>query len=69
LGTLSDVGVDALVASPAVRGLQHINIEHHYVSDAGIAKLAALGIEVNAKDRQQPDVHNGEEQRFVAVSE
>jgi hypothetical protein len=69
MGTLSDVGVDALVASPAVRGLQHINIEHHYVSDAGVAKLTALGIDVNAKDRKQPESYGGEEHRYVAVSE
>lgn len=69
MGTLSDVGIDALIASPALRGLQHINIEHHYASDAGIAKLAALGIEVNARDRQEPYVQNGAEDRYIAVSE
>jgi hypothetical protein len=69
LGTLGDIGVDALVASPAIRGLEHINIEHHYVSEAGIAKLTALGIDVNAKDRKEPDVDRGEEHRYVAVSE
>jgi hypothetical protein len=66
MGTLSDAGVDALVASPAIRGLHHINIEHHYVSDAGIAKLTALGIDVNADDRKEPD--RGDD-RYVAVSE
>jgi hypothetical protein len=69
LGTLGDVGVDALVASPAVRRLQHINIAHHYVSDAGVAKLNALGIDVDASDRQEIDRYRGEEYRYVAVRE
>jgi len=69
MGTLGDAGVDALVASPAVHRLQHINIEHHYVSDDGVAKLTALGIDVNAEDRQQADSDNGQEHRYIAVSE
>src|SRR5262245_20905217 len=69
LGTLGDAGVDALVASPAVHRLQHINIEHHYVSDDGVAKLTALGIDVNAEDRQQADSDTGQEHRYIAVSE
>jgi hypothetical protein len=69
MGTLGDAGVDALVASPAVHALEHIDIAHHYVSDAGIAKLTALGIGVNAANRQKPDTHRGEEHRYIAVSE
>jgi len=68
LGTLGDAGVDALVASPAVRRLQHIDIHHHYVSEAGVAKLKALGISVNADDRQEADRRDGDF-RYVAVSE
>ena len=68
LGTLGDAGVDALVASPAVRRLQHIDIHHHYVSEAGVAKLKALGISVNADDRQEAD-RRDRDFRYVAVSE
>ena len=68
MGTLGDAGVDALIASPAVRNLKHINIAHHYVSDAGVAKLKALGIEVNTDDRQVADTSD-DEHRYVAVSE
>jgi hypothetical protein len=69
MGTLSDAGVDALVASPAVRALQHIDIEHHFVSEAGVAKLSALGIDVKAANRQKPDTYGGGEHRYIAVSE
>jgi len=68
LGTLGDAGVDALVASPAVRRLQHIDIHHHYVSDAGVARLKALGIDVNADERQEADSRDPD-RRYVAVSE
>jgi len=69
MGTLTDAGVDALVASPAVRGLEHIDIAHHYVSPAGVAKLTALGIEVNAANRREAESYNDEEHRYIAVSE
>jgi hypothetical protein len=68
LGTLGDAGVDALVASPAVRRLQQLDIHHHYASEAGVAKLKALGIDVNADQRLEPD--GGDPNfRYVAVSE
>jgi hypothetical protein len=48
-----------------VRRLQHINIEHHYVSEAGVAKLNALGIDVNASDRREAQRDGGIEYRYV----
>lgn len=69
MGALGDRGVDAIVASPFVKGLARIDIAHHYVSDAGIAKLKALGISVDAEDRREPDTYRGEEYRYIAVSE
>jgi hypothetical protein len=68
LGTLGDAGVDALAASPAVRRLQQLDIHHHYASEAGVAKLKALGISVNADERLEPE--GGDPNfRYVAVSE
>ena len=69
MGTLSDIGVDALIASPAVRNLTHLDIHRHYVSEATVARLKTFGVEVNAEDRQKPEVYQGVEQRYVAVSE
>jgi hypothetical protein len=69
MGTLSDTGVEALAASPLIKGLKQIDFPHHYVSDEAIAKLTALGIAVDASDRQEPDSYDGEEHRYIAVSE
>jgi len=37
------------------RARRQAEIPLNYVSDAGVAKLIALGIDVNAKDHQQAD--------------
>jgi len=69
LGTLSDVGAAALVASPRVARLKKLDLHHHYVSPELIASLRRLGIkEVNADDPKQPD-EDDEGARYVAVSE
>jgi hypothetical protein len=69
LGTLGDAGIDALVASPAVAQLQHINIRHHFASEAGVDKLLCLGVEIDASDPKEPDEFRGEQHRYIAVSE
>jgi hypothetical protein len=69
MGTLGDKGADALIASPAVRNLQHIDISHHYVSDALVAKLRGLGVDLKADERLEPETDGGQEFRYVAVSE
>lgn len=65
LGTLGDAGALALLASPRVRRLQKLDIHHHYVSAGLVERLVALGIAVDASDRQEPD--DGD--RYVAVAE
>jgi predicted DNA-binding WGR domain protein len=65
MGTLTDEGAKALLASAAVRNLRHLNIRHHYVSASVVAQLKALGIEVNATDRQPEDG----EHRYAEVTE
>lgn len=69
MGTLSDAGVERLIASPHVRKLQAIDISHHYASDLAVDRLRALGVPVTAANRQTPEEFDGEEHRFVAVSE
>jgi hypothetical protein len=69
LGTLDDSGAAALLASPAIRNLEKLDLHHHYCSEAMMAQLETLGIEVDTSDRQEPDVWDGEEHRYVAVSE
>jgi len=67
MGTLSDVGARALLTAPGTRTLKHLNIRHHYVSAEVVKELKALGIEVNAADREED---NGEaEDRYAEVTE
>lgn len=69
LGDLGDAGALALAASPYVSGLRSLDIHYHYVSDEALGRLTALGITVDASDRQEPDVSGGEENRYISVSE
>ena len=69
LGTLSDAGAKALVASAKIRGLQTLDIHHHYVSPAMVRQLQQLGIDVDASEPKEPEKYNGEEYRYVALSE
>jgi Leucine Rich repeat len=65
LGTLGDEGVEALAACPAIAKLAKLDIHHHYASPESVAKLMALGIEIDASDVQTEDGYG----RYVAVSE
>jgi hypothetical protein len=69
LGTLGDEGATALLDSPAVRRLEKLDVHHHYCSEEMVQRLEGLGIVVDASERQEPDDDDGEEWRFVAVSE
>jgi hypothetical protein len=69
LGTLGDMGAEALLASPAVARLEKLDIHYHFVSKELTDRLSALGIELDASDRQKPDKWDDEEHRYVAVSE
>ncbi len=65
LGTLGDEGAAVLLASPAVARLQKLDIHHHYCSDEMVARLQALGIEVDVSEQEEGD----EGDRYVAVGE
>jgi hypothetical protein len=69
LGTLGDDGAAALLASPAVAQLDKLDIHHHYCSDEMMARLQAIGIEVDVSEREQDEEWDGERHRYVAVSE
>lgn len=69
LGLLDDQGARALLDCPAVRQLKKLDIHHHFCSPDMIERLQSLGITVDTSERQEPDRWNGEEHRFVAVSE
>lgn len=65
MGTLTDRGGKALLESPAIRGLAHLNLRHHYLSPEVAKALKNLGMDVNVGDRQEPD----EEHLYVEVAE
>ena len=69
LGTLSDNGAAAFLASHAAARLELLDIHHHFCSDEMIRKLEAAGIKVDAGDQQEPDEDGDDLYRYVAVSE
>jgi uncharacterized protein (TIGR02996 family) len=70
LGNLSDQGAEALLAIPNLTRLEKLDIHHHYVSPPLVARLRALGIEVDAGDHQEVDDPEGPSAyRYIAHTE
>lgn len=72
LGTLRDLGAEALLAIPEVAELEKLDIHHHYVTPRMVEELEALGITVDASDRQEPEDGDADDPtiyRYVAHSE
>ncbi|GAA1010533.1 hypothetical protein STXM2123_544 [Streptomyces sp. F-3] len=73
MGTLSDTGAEALLNGQPLTHLEHLNLEHHFLSEAMMerfrAAFASAGTEVNLEDPQAPERWGDEEWRYVAVSE
>jgi hypothetical protein len=65
LGTLSDDGGQALLETPQLKALKHLDLHHHYLSDDMMARLKAMYPGVNLDDAEEDD----DGSRFVAVSE
>ena len=69
LGALTDEGAAALLGSPAIARLEKLDVHHHYCSEEMTAKLQSLGVEVDASEREEPDVYGDEVWRYVSVGE
>ena len=69
LGLFDDTGAAALLQCPATHTLEKLDIHHHYCSQEMVQRLQTLGIEVDTSEPQESDFYDGEEQRYVAVSE
>lgn len=65
LGTIGDVGAQALCASPHLGSLDLLDLSHHYISPEWQRKLQALPCKVILDDPQKEE--DGD--RYVAVSE
>ena len=69
LGNMGDIGATALLKSPLINHLEKLDLHHHYISAELAKKLADLSIIVNIDEQQKADVYDGEEYRYIAVSE
>lgn len=65
LGTIGDLGAEALCNGASVRQLKNLLLSHHYISQAWQDKLRQLGIHVALDDPQEEDEYG----RYVAVGE
>jgi hypothetical protein len=65
LGTIGDVGAQALFESPHLGGIERIDLGHHYISPKWQQKLKSLSCMVVLDDPEEED----EGERYVAVSE
>jgi hypothetical protein len=68
LGTLTDVGAERLLAIPAIRTLERLDIHHHSVSPEMVARLRALGVTLDASGDMAEEYH-ADDYRYVAHSE
>jgi hypothetical protein len=69
LGTMTDKGAEALIASEKIRNLKSLNLHRNYLTDATIARLKGLGPVVDAGGQETPDDWDGEPHYYVAVGE
>ena len=65
MGTIGDIGAQALCESPYLGALETLDLGHHYIGAGWQAKLRALPCKVVLDDPQDED--DGE--RYVAVAE
>lgn len=69
-GTLTDQG-GALLLEHVSRfpKLQKLDLHHHFLSDQMMKKLAALPIEVDLSEQNDPDEYNGELYYYALITE
>ncbi|MDI2131670.1 STM4015 family protein [Yinghuangia seranimata] len=75
MGTLSDTGVEALLAGQPLTHLQRLSLRHHFVSEEAAERvhrtLVPAGVQVDLSDRQTPwdDAETPEAGRYTEVAE
>lgn len=69
LGNLSDVGAEALFASPAIRKLDMLVLHHHYLSDDMLDCWAAIELAVEISVQQFAGDNEDEVQLEIAISD
>lgn len=71
LGTLGDEGVAALLAGQPLSHLESLDCYHNYISPDMAQRLrdALPGVEVDTSGEREPDEWDGEQIRYIAISE
>jgi hypothetical protein len=69
LGTMTDQGAEALIASEKIRRLKSLNLHRNYLTDATIPRLQGLGPKVDVGGQEKPDDWDGKPHYYVAVGE
>jgi len=70
MGTLSDEGADALVASKAAFAkLKLLNVSENFISDAGRRRLKGICPGLEAGEQREADEYDDEVHRYAAVGE
>ncbi|MDO4167923.1 MAG: STM4015 family protein, partial [Eubacteriales bacterium] len=69
-GTLTDKGGKLLLAQlPAHSGIQELDLQYHFLSDEMMEKLAALPIDVNVEEQNEPDEYDGDLYYYPCLTE
>lgn len=66
LGTLTDKGAEALIASAGVRRLDKLDLSYHFMSEEMMKRWVASGMQVDISDKQKDD---DEDYRFPSITE
>ncbi|MCO7225098.1 STM4015 family protein [Pleionea sp. CnH1-48] len=70
MGTLGDVGAEALLSCAALDQLQKLNLAHHYMSDETMVRFSSYKtLDVNISEQEETDEYDGEEYRYISVGE
>jgi len=69
MGILDDKGGEAILNSEGMKNVRHINLRHHYLSDAMMSKLSARFPGINLDDQEEADDDGDESYRYIEVSE
>ncbi len=69
MGILDDTGGEAILNSEGMKKVKHINLRHHYLSDAMMSRLSARFPGINLDEQEEADDDGDESYRYIEVSE
>jgi hypothetical protein len=66
LGSMTDVGAEALLGSAGARKLKKLDLHHHFISEPFVRELKKLPIEVDVSEAKEPDFYTHAERTYVS---